>query len=561
MVNTSLVDLEKVVEGKIQSICFTLSQMQNPHIAIVEVIRQLDYYFEYSQNLNRNIDKDIAILGENLLFGWLRSLKMLFRNLEPIENIVTHVSDERFSRWVTSMLGSMGGLEISKRYVELAKVGLLELRNNGGLNFSVKKAHQFIEVEIFERRSYYVNQLVCRKSIEDNYLRHLERWPSILMSIRERIESVHPGFISYQSTPEIDQFYSELGYYKLLMLQGYEEFGEGDLFGGITYRKYIDFLEEIIGVASKHRDFCFAYLEKFPDANPLNLFTYNWYWDNTVESYARYLQVTQKEAEQIISCFTLSKENIESYDSPGFIAPPFIRLGSNFLVRSSYGCLQGGVGFLNRELKRRFGEDYFKAVNNREGRFRRDLYSLFKEERFICIDREIVIGKQNASTDIDAIVFDKTSGTLGLFQLKWQDVFGTSTKERYSRISNLFPKAIEWIDKVCNWMGSAGPIEMRNKLNLPKQAIIEDVQLFVIARNNIHFTGQALDKRAAWGSWYQIIEAYSTVWTEFADPIAELGVMLRILEPVERVKMEGMPETESFKIDFKDFSIDYDGEF
>jgi len=48
------------------------------------------------------------------------------------------------------------------------------------------------------------------------------------------------------------------------------------------------------------------------------------------------------------------------------------------------------------------------------------------------------------------------AGTVAkIFQLKWQEMYGASMKERYSRINNLYPKVVEWIDKVESWINES----------------------------------------------------------------------------------------------------------
>ena len=52
------------------------------------------------------------------------------------------------------------------------------------------------------------------------------------------------------------------------------------------------------------------------------------------------------------------------------------------------------------------------------------------------------------ATDIDAAVFDTTTGTLGLFQLKWQDPFGTSMRRRNSKMMNFLEETNQWVSTV-----------------------------------------------------------------------------------------------------------------
>jgi hypothetical protein len=57
----------------------------------------------------------------------------------------------------------------------------------------------------------------------------------------------------------------------------------------------------------------------------------------------------------------------------------------------------------------------------REGWMISDLCHLFMGARYVRIDRPTLLRRDDMDvTDIDAAVFDLTTGDLALFQLKWQ---------------------------------------------------------------------------------------------------------------------------------------------
>ena len=228
------------------------------------------------------------------------------------------------------------------------------------------------------------------------------------------------------------------------MMQGYDDFDNKDIFGGIEYWKYVTIVELIIGVGIKHTDACFMLKEENPRVLLENLLTYTQSKQRAISDYAKYMNWSEDEIKQIFEAITLTKDNFDYYlEYPCTPLPIFFEVGGELLIRSVAGCFSNPFSILNRELKRKYKKDYDKAVNNRENRFRNELFKLFPQNNVIKVPKEINISFNGIRTDIDAVVFDQTAGTLGLFQLKWQDRYGYSIKERYSRISNLFPKANE----------------------------------------------------------------------------------------------------------------------
>ena len=301
-----------------------------------------------------------------------------------------------------------------------------------------------------------------------------------------------------------------------------------------------------------------------PKVNLQNLLTYTHFKDKTLDIYKNYFGASQTEIEQIFSCITLNKENFNYYlEYPGASLPMYVQVSDNMLVRLISGCLGNPFELLNRELKRKFEKDYFEAVNKREERFRRELYHLFPHDNVIKIPKGINIKIDGKETDIDAALFDTNTMTLGLFQLKWQDPFRKSMRERFSRITNLFQKATQWIEKVEYWLTNTEPRIILDTLDIKKyykdEIYLTEVHLFVPSRNNMNFTNvDGMDDRVAWGTWYQMIESQAIVKSSSDNVIRDAFIKLKTLSPKNRMKNEKIPEIPNFETRFGKYRIYYD---
>ena len=127
------------------------------------------------------------------------------------------------------------------------------------------------------------------------------------------------------------------------------------------------------------------------------------------------------------------------------------------------------------------------------------------------INKNINFKSSKGISDIDAAIYDKNANVIGIFQLKWQETYGASMKERYSRISNLYPKTVEWIDKVEAWINESEAKSAMNKFGIECKEYPVKVLLFVICRHGAFFTGCEPDKRAAWSSIWQILKIFSKI--------------------------------------------------
>lgn len=552
-------NLLNLINQERKKVTSALNESKTYYLDLITIIRQFDliYISYYSGGQPDKIQAKKML--EFYRYGWFDALEHYLPKLSDIDSAPVFPSNVYAQSWADSLLGVTGKIEITSRHLDLAKAGLVDIEQISENTFITKFKHEIAEKEHYDRESFEFVQKLALTVVKERYDSHTSKFKAIKRLLPTIIQNPYGKYIAYRATEEIEDYYADAGYFHILKEQGYEEFGEDDMFGGIPYKQYLDCIQDVFSSVLLHIDCCNELMVMNPSVNPYDIFTYNWYLDKKIEGYASHVGVTKEIASQIFSCLTLTKENLPFYKGlRGALPPPYIQTGKNQYARSIYGSLHGAVDFLKRELKRRYEKDYFLAVNKREKRFRDNIYVFFPSDRFIKINKEIILKYDGLHTDIDAAIYDVKTKSLGLFQLKWQDTFYTSPTERYSRISNLFPKATEWIDKMEKWINNFTHKEVIKKLMLDKNNVeeIDEVFLFVIARNHIHFTGIEPDRRAAWGSMNQIPFSLSRIKTSFDDPIRELHLKLKLDAPEERVKREGLPFLKSYKIELESFTID-----
>jgi hypothetical protein len=227
--------------------------------------------------------------------------------------------------------------------------------------------------------------------------------------------------------------------------------------------------------------------------------------------WAQHLHCSSDEAAEIISAFTLDCAMAAEYSS-GMETPfpLFIACGSERLLCPCSGALRDPLYFLWRQLRRRYPADWDRAVAERETTWRSELSTLFGGDRFIVPRHGRMLhwpGQRNV-TDVDAIVLDKHSGNLVLIQLKWQDPFGRSPRERYSRASNFVRQGNRWIDKVSTWVDGRSSQHVARALGVDGWWHASDMPLLmVIGRYAANFTTpEPYDNRAAWCSWLELLQ-------------------------------------------------------
>lgn len=539
LINDELSTLDNAFEG-------------NSFYAIVSLIRAIDTLHGY--NTPSTLE-----LGKN--YGWNLMMKSFYSKLDLNSEFPFFDTDIETDQWITNTLHICGKIGYCLQLLDCNRALLIEIFSESKNEFSYKYTNQLTDVEFFDRQDFEeLRKLITEKIVSERKKDDKISESEVINEFSKLITNPFGKYISYDTNPKIDEFFRKKGHYHLLGLQGYDDFNEDDKFGGIPYSKYLDLIEESMGIAFKHLKACDLLVTKNPAVNIYNILSYISFKEKMYKDFAHQLDLSIAEIEQLFSCITLNKDNYNYYLNLAAIPPtPYIELSRTRLIRSINGCLNRPFRILHYEFKRKFSNDYFEAVNRRESRFRNELYLYFTSDRFIKIPQSIVVQNGNIKTDIDAILFDKEKKALGLFQLKWQDVYAYSIKERFSRITNLYPKSIEWLDKVIGWVETHESKEILEKLQIQRYFSdaeeIHEIYFFIIGRNQIHFSGTNLDSRAAWGSWSQFILSTNKIFANFDNPIKELYVKLKVSEPKYRISREPIPQQESFELLFESFKV------
>jgi hypothetical protein len=153
--------------------------------------------------------------------------------------------------------------------------------------------------------------------------------------------------------------------------------------------------------------------------------------------------------------------------------------------------------------------------------FRQDLYSLFADKRFVTSASKIELrrAERDLRTDIDAVVFDRKTGTLGLFELKSHDPFAHSAAALARQRDNVL-YANRQVSGILDWVKRHGADEILNRVDrrTAKLFRVQKVYPFVLGRYLVHFNdGPEPDKRAAWSTWPQLLRLLN------GEPAARLG--------------------------------------
>lgn len=150
---------------------------------------------------------------------------------------------------------------------------------------------------------------------------------------------------------------------------------------------------------------------------------------------------------------------------------------------------------------------------DREEWMRDHLYGMFRGKRYIRFPGNLKLRRDGAVlTDIDAIIYDKLTGDVGLFQLKWQDYSTNDVRQLRSKAANLSAELMEWSGKVKSWLDENGVSTLDKSLRLKQKRgeAVRSALLFAISRSSVRTQGYGVKTQApdlAMATWPQFVRA------------------------------------------------------
>ncbi|MGH2613976.1 MAG: hypothetical protein ACRDJC_01955 [Thermomicrobiales bacterium] len=323
-----------------------------------------------------------------------------------------------------------------------------------------------------------------------------------------------------RSNSEEDAYYLRLADVHLEMMAYQLGYPSDATIGGCTIGTYRDVLGQLIAWALQAHD---RGEEAVPRSEP-----------SLVAALASSLAVDPAVIGPALAAFTLDGENAAWHAAvPGVAATPLVRIEPGRIVWSRHGLTTEPLLFLTRELRRRDAQEYHNTAHLREAVFRQDLYALFPDKRFVTSAGRLKLRRDSGDvrTDIDAVVFDRKTGTLGVFELKSQDPFARSTAELARQRDNVL-YANRQISGVLTWLNQHGADTLLGRVDARTARTFraQKVYPFVLGRYLAHFSdGPEPDRRAAWGTWPQMLRLLDgqPVRATDANPLASLFTRLR----------------------------------
>ena len=528
---------------------------------LLELVRAIDHYFVHILGLDeRGREEEIQNERWDLFrYGQSKAIS-LFTDQSSISPGASLTRSTRIhQQWADAVIQACGRLGICQMLQNLHSYGLVELSAPCPRAIHATVSLGEVGVEAVEADEFRIFGDLAAE-MDQQMREHGKAIAPTIKALMSPLVSPWRGhYIQYDTTPEIDHYFrgQALLWARARYEPGQDAFAPHATFGGLPFALYREAVVDVIAWVLKHLTYTNLLLSRHPQLDIRNVLTVTAGEPQILSYLSAALAITETEAQQVLDTLKSTPDSVQAQTSePAVHIAPFLKVNPSTVIFSIAGTLGSPFDIMLAELYRRYRKDWDHAVNEREESFRKELYDLFPTDRFAKPLKPLVLKKQGVTaTDIDAAVFDRETGALGLFQLKWQDPFGTSMRKRNSKMMNFLSEANRWIATV-----SAILLERPDALDhlLAEVTVqthdVKSIHLFVIGRHFSHFSGgDSRDSRAAWGTWPQVLRVFREYEGD-SDPITWLHKALQEQSPTLKVPVTIKP----YEMQIGEYLIRYD---
>ncbi len=387
-----------------------------------------------------------------------------------------------------SLLHEMGISSLLDKTVEMMKYGLAEADTRGAIihvfSSSIAESDHFFDA-LEESKSAEV----ARYKARDSALRELS-----VKQIRDKMKSLvfpwAPGtgrMVGYHADPELDEHYLSSIYESSLTWRNLAGLHPQTDLGGVDAGLLMSVVTLLASFYLKHLYFVAVGVETLGNINwPMSLTI----WETRTElldSLVAFTREEEKTLSAILDRIIVTPSSVRYFTSSNTpYIPMLIQVSDEQLLKPVSSIFVNPLRGIRSFMEFQSPGLEIRIRTAREEWMKRELDAMFAGNRYRVAPKPVMLRHNGALlTDIDASVFDVTSGCLAVFQLKWQDFANIEVRRQRSQASNFIAAVDEWAKRVKNWVKDHGLRELARSLQLPHD--IASLRIFAIGRQAAHF--------------------------------------------------------------------------
>jgi len=521
------------------------SDRKGRFIMFIEVVRAMDYWgtSAYPDSVK---DEKLGQSLDLMYWGWNRAVAELFEPLDQPGAFPLMESTQESRGFAAGLMQEFGKASLARRLADMSERGIMEIARDGDkfqIRMSEDARAQFADsmeadrLKAAEERAPSSRLGWTMASMRDtlrfpgmpgNYLAladaPVKRWlrPDIEELIKPLVRSWDTGrgvMVAYDARIEVDKHY--MAEALALATPWREDSGihANAKLGSITGADIAGVGAALISLHAKHFG-CVSVAKKlFPEVSVAQSLTI---WGPRAEleqSISAMSGNSEPVVHAVFNAVAMTSEQAKKLaDHSTPLIPLLFDLGNGFILRP-VSCLTRNPFTAARTQHQWLDPRVKHAVAaDREEWMREQLYGMFGGKRYIRFPGNLKLRSGGAVlTDIDAIIYDRLTGDVGLFQLKWQDYSTNDVRQLRSKAANLSAELVDWSGKVKSWIEKNGASALDKSLRLKQKRheAARGVLLFAISRSSVRTHGYGVKTEAP--------DLAMAVWPQFVRVRMEIG--------------------------------------
>lgn len=561
MIATDIEALRTLAEGHLAAVLGRLPvDRTGRFIMFTEAVRAMDYAVLQSRAASAN-DKTIAQSLDLMYWGWNRAVAELFEPLEQPGAFPIMESTESSRRFVIGLMQEFGKVSLLRRLADMCERGIMEVVRNGDefqLRMTEDAKAQFADAAESDRFDA-AKELLPSSGVgwKMASMRDALRFPSmpgaymafesafVKRWIRHDIEELckplvrpwetgHSVMVNYGARIEVDKHY--MAQALALVTPWREEAGihPDAKLGDITGADVAGVGAALVCLHVKHFGLVLVGKKLFNQVSVPQSLTI---WGSRTELEESVSEMSGRPKPVVRASFdalamtAAHAKKLAEHSTP--LIPLLFDLGNGFVLRPVSSLTRNPFTAVRTQHQWLDSRTEHAVAADREDWMRENLYGMFRGTRYTCFPGNLKLRRGGALlTDIDAIVYDRTTSDVGLFQLKWQDYSTNDVRQLRSKASNLAAELEDWRGKVMSWIDQHGVSGLDQSLRLKRKRreAVRHVFLFAVSRSMVRTKGYGVMTVAP--------DLAMAVWPQFARVRMEMGPSQRVLRDIHARLLE-----------------------
>lgn len=520
-------------------------------ILFIEVVRAMDYWGTHAPALIGDSEKVTQSI-DLMYWGWNRAVAELFEPLDQPGAFPLMESTYESRVFAAGLMQEFGKVSLLRRLADMSERGIVEITRSGD-EFQIRMGEearaQFADATELDRlkaaeallpsssagwTTASMRNVLRFPDMPGNYMAAadapVKRWlrPDIEELIKPLVRPWDTGrgvMVAYDARIEVDKHY--MAEALSLATRWREDSGihpEAKL-GSITGADIAGVGAALISLHSKHFG-CVSVAKKMYDHVSVGQSLTIWGPRAALEESTSIMSGRPGPVvHSVFNALAMTSEQAKKLaDHSTPLIPLLFDLGNGFVLRP-VSCLTRNPFTAARTQHQWLDPRTEHAVAaDRENWMREHLYAMFRGRRYICFPGNLKLRRGSAVlTDIDAAIYDRLTGDVGIFQLKWQDYSTNDVRQLRSKAANLSAELTDWSGKILSWIEENGVSALDKSLRLKqkRREAVRSIMLFAISRSSVRTQGYGVRTDAP--------SLAMAVWPQFVRVRMEVGPSERSL--------------------------------